>query len=195
MLQAVADEARHILLHMHRHLAQLCQQVDHAGDDGGIRFRRLDHLHKRHKIGRVPPVGAKRPVLALHPRHHPADGNDRGVGGENAVGPCGRFDLGKELLLQLELFGRGLDHQISARHGVLQRRRDSNPVRITGRRTNGKENLLNPLRQRLEGRIDGIGDRHRVSAPREDSGKPRSHQACTDDGDALAHPEVYPPSA
>src|SRR6266498_2786286 len=60
VLQAVADEAGHVLFDMHRHFARRFMQRHGPVDRLLRRPFCADHLHQRHEIGWIPPVGAER---------------------------------------------------------------------------------------------------------------------------------------
>ena len=74
-----------------------------AGDD-------LDELHQRR---RVEEVHADDPLGLGDPRRDRGHREGGGVGGEDGVGPADRGEPLEQVPLQVEVLGRGLDHQVA----------------------------------------------------------------------------------
>ena len=91
VLQAIADKAGDILLHLDRRLADAAQQPERRRDRGLRRIGGANDLDERHEIRRIPPVSPERALLALDLGHDARDRNHGSVGRENRI--CGRRRL------------------------------------------------------------------------------------------------------
>ena len=126
MLQAVADEAGHVLPHMDGLFADRGQQFHHGRDRRGCRVLHLDHLDQRHEIGRHPPVRAEDTVAVRHAGSDLADRDDAGVAGEERPARRQAVELGEDRLFQRQLLRRRLDDHVGIGDGVGQTRRRAN---------------------------------------------------------------------
>ena len=105
VLQAVADEPRHVLLDRNRCLAAPPSEAPSFARLRLGRGRwRLDDFHQRHEVGRVPPMRAEGALGCASNRCMICgDGDHRGVARENRRRRCRGLDLGEDLLLQREV--------------------------------------------------------------------------------------------
>ena len=117
VLQPVADEAGHVLLHMRRLLA-----------GGGVQLHgEVDRLRRSSIASRSPRPAAPgragstngcraRARAAASPCMIVGDRDDRGVAGEDRVGPHVLLDLGEQFLLQRQVLQHGLDDVVGLAH-------------------------------------------------------------------------------
>src|SRR5262245_14581114 len=120
VLQAVADEAGNVLAHVHRLLAGLAQQRDGALDGGGAGPLVLDHLDQRHQVRRIPEMRADHTLAVLELARDLGGRDGRAVAGQDGVGRGVMFQVGKNLLLERQLFRRRLEHELHVAHGGRQ---------------------------------------------------------------------------
>src|SRR5262245_11808180 len=120
VLQAVADEAGNVLAHVHRLLAGLAQQRDGALDCGGAGPLVLDHLDQRHQVRRIPEMRADHTLAVLELARDLGGRDGRAVAGQDGVGRDVMFQVGKNLLLERQLFRRRLEHELHVAHGGRQ---------------------------------------------------------------------------
>jgi hypothetical protein len=116
MLQPVADEARHVLLHMRRLLAGSLVQRHGPGDDLRRRPLRFNDFDQRHQERRIPPMSAERALFADQVLHDCGNRNHRRIAGQNGVAAHAQFELGEKLLLQREILGHRFDDEVGVPH-------------------------------------------------------------------------------
>ena len=128
---------------------------------------------------------AERAVALVQSLHDRGDRNHRRVAGENGVGPHVALDLGKQLLLERQIFRHRLDDVIGVAHRVGEigawRARAS-----TARSSSPRSRRLAAMRdlRRIEILRDRVGDRHVVTGEREHLRNAVAHQPGADNGDA-----------
>ena len=116
MLQPVADEARDVLLDMHRISPGVAQQrygLSHRLVAGLFVLR---HFDQRNEMRRIPEMRADHALAVLELLADPRRGNGRAVAGEDRVRRGQVFKLGEELLLERQLFRRGFEHERHVPH-------------------------------------------------------------------------------
>ena len=109
-----------------------------------------------------------------------------------ASGPQASASAGEQLPLQVEVLGRGLDHQVAAgQPGDVGDRLEA-PARLLGLLGAPHlapdalaERLDDPLRARLQRRRVGVLDQRLVAAEAGELGDPRAHRPGADDADPL----------
>ena len=114
----VDDEARHLAAG-DRLLADRLGEVVGGLDDLGIGLLALDDLDQRHHRGRVEEVEADDLLGPQGRVAHLGDRERGGVGGEDRVPGRDRVELGVDLLLDLHLLRRRLDHEVDVAEGVV----------------------------------------------------------------------------
>src|SRR5688572_16300161 len=112
VLQAIADEARDVLLHPDRRLAERFHLLDQAFRDARVGGFAADDLDQRHEMRRHEEVQAGHASASLEALADLADGEVRGIRRERHLGTGQRLELGEELLLEREILGRGFGHEI-----------------------------------------------------------------------------------
>ena len=111
----ICHETR-VVVHLHRHLAQLCtQRHDLLADGvaGRIATDDFDELHHRHRIHEV---HSNHFVRTLGRRGNLRDGNGACVCGQNAPFWRRSIEVCKNLELELGVFGGGFHHQFCLGH-------------------------------------------------------------------------------
>src|SRR5262249_25656383 len=176
---AVLDKARHLLLH-DRVVSEAADQL--VGRLHGLRVGLLagNHLDHRDQVGRIRPVHADDTPGVFADRGDLRDRYARGVGCENRLVRDVLFELREDLLLELELLGYGLEHEI----GTLERRRElgleADAPTVDLRRLQSLEHALAELHPGL-GALPGLlphdADRRLDPGARQHCAHARAHRA------------------
>ena len=186
VLQPVADEARNVLLDVHRLPPGVAQQLHGPAHGVVAGLFVLDHLDQRHQMRRIPEMRADHAVAMLELRADLGRGNGRAVAGEDGVRRGQAFQLGEQLLLERQLLRRGLEHEgdVLHRRRHLVVRRDAAEQRgIAAEQVAG---ALQPLRQRFAPFGRRIVDADGVAGRRQQIGDAVAHQARADHADIQA---------
>ena len=115
-----------------------------------------------------------------------------------AAGGREAFNLGEQVLLQLEIFRRRFDHPVRAWDARFERGNDFNAGERIARPVRTVEICRDALQDRVARVRERIGDPHRMARAGENLRDAMAHEAAAKDRDALVscrHPAVYPPSA
>ena len=153
----------------------------------------MDHLDQPHHRRGVEEVQPDHPLRVVDRLGDGVDVEARGVGGQQRGGRLGPAQLGEHRLLDLEVLGGGLDHQLALR----QVGEVGDDLQTVGRRPGllaGHPALGGEVGQALTEALDGSRGPVRtgvlevdlVPGHRGDLGDPRAHGAGTDNGDVAS---------
>src|SRR5690606_37219788 len=118
---AVDQEAWAIVDH-DRALTHFLGVSNGGGDRGFAGLLATDHFHQRHHVHRVEEVHAAEVFRTLERLGQQADGDGRGVRGDDRIITHQTFDFGQYRLLDLRVFDNGFDDdvdvtEVTVRHG------------------------------------------------------------------------------
>ena len=115
MLQPVGEKAGLVLAHQHRHQAAVAHRVAKCFSTSQLAARTEYDFDQRHQMRRHEEMQAIHALLARKPFGNCADREARAVAGQDAVRPRQPFQIGKQGLLQRQLFRNAFDHQVDGR--------------------------------------------------------------------------------
>jgi hypothetical protein len=133
-------------------------------------------------------MGADRAFAAAQILHDRGDRNHRSVAGEDRIRAGAALELGKNFLLQLEIFRYRLDHVVGVMHRISEI--DRRLHALDGALVFAKIAQIggNARCHRVEILHHRIGDLHLMAGQRKNLRDAVAHQAGADDGDArLCH--------
>src|SRR5690606_17251702 len=144
---AVDQEARAIVDH-DRALAHLLGVGDGGGDGGFAGLLATDDFHQRHHVHRVEEVHAAEVFRTLERLGQQADGDGRGVGGDDRVFTHQAFHFGQHSLLDLRILDHGLDDDVDVAAITIGSGR-ANRIEGFGHLRRGHATLLDALAEQL----------------------------------------------
>jgi hypothetical protein len=184
MLQPVADEAGHVLLHMDRRLADVRMELHGEFDRGRRRPFGCDDLDQRHEVWRVPPVGAERAGAVVEAAHDDRDRDDGRIAGEDGIWAGRALDIGEEPLLDAEVLAHRLHDEIRLGHGFGEGAADAHAVHcghiVAKVLEIGEDTILGASKRRRM----AIRNGDVMAGEREYLGDAVAHQPSADHGDA-----------
>ncbi|CRR83940.1 hypothetical protein PAERUG_P48_London_17_VIM_2_01_13_02338 [Pseudomonas aeruginosa] len=150
--QHTVDQEAGAIVDHDRALAHLLGVGDGGGDGGFTGLLATDHFHQRHHVHRVEEMHAAEVFRTLQRLGQQADGDGRGVGGDDRVFLHRAFHFGEHGLLDLGVLDDGFDDDVDVAEVAIGHGR-TDAIERLGHLRRGQATLLDALAEQLGGLV------------------------------------------